>query len=218
VKENVKTQRPASKNKWNDHYAQKARRENFPARSVYKLEEMQQKYRLIRKGDRVLDLGCAPGSWLLLAAQLTGETGHVTGIDLKLVTIGLPPHVTVYQGDVYDMENLLSENRRTGYNIILSDMAPNTTGNRNVDADRSEELCRRAFAIAETCLAPGGCFVCKIFQGRGFQSFTDMIKGRFDQVKIYKPEACRKESKEIYIIARGKKQEESCQGIANGPV
>jgi 23S rRNA (uridine2552-2'-O)-methyltransferase len=192
-----------------DYYAQKAKKENFPARSVYKLKEIQQKYRLIQKGDRVLDLGCAPGSWLLYVAQLTGDQGRVVGIDKKALKARLPGHVRVIAGDVIELAGQQKENMAeiigNGYNVVLSDMAPATTGRKDVDSAKSFHLCNAALAISENFLGSGGHFVCKIFQGEDFKGFTDAVRAGFDRTKIFKPKSCRKESKEIYIIGMGKK-------------
>jgi len=190
--------------KWNDHYSRKAKKERFPARSVYKLQEMQQKYNLIKKGDRILDLGCAPGSWLLYAAKLTGNKGHVTGIDLKPVTINIPPHVSLYTGDIFSFDSS-SESIGNEFNVVISDMAPSTTGIKNVDSARSFNLCQAALEIAQNVLLPGGSFACKIFQGEDFKQFSDSVKSCFATCNIFKPKSSRKASKEIYIIAKGKK-------------
>jgi len=192
-----------------DHYAQKAKKENFPARSVYKLKEIQQKFQIINKGDVVLDLGCAPGSWTKYAASLVGAEGRVTGVDLKAVSEKFPKNTRLLVEDVIalsetDEENL-AEIIGTGYTAVLSDMAPATTGRKEVDAARSYYLCMAALKIAEKALAPGGCFACKIFQGEDFEEFKDAVCSSFDNHKIYKPQSCRKESKEIYIIGIDKK-------------
>ncbi len=193
-----------------DYYAQKAQREGYPARSVYKLKEMQQKYRLMRKGDRVLDLGCAPGSWLLYAAGITAARGQVVGIDTQKVEIPLPGHVRVIIGDAVELAarspEQLADAIGTGYDGVLSDMAPATTGHTGVDSARSFQLCSAAFLIAQKVLKPGGFFVCKIFQGSDFKGFADTVAAGFATLKIFKPQTCRKESKEIYIIGMGKKK------------
>ncbi len=192
------------KNRWADHYTRKARKERFPARSVYKLKEIQQKYRLIKRGDRVLDLGCAPGSWLLYASEVTGPQGRVIGIDLKAVTIRRPAQVKVYTGDLLTMTDGFDP-EDTYFDVILSDMAPATTGNKDTDAARSLQLCQAALAVAHAKLVKDGRFVCKIFQGPDFKSFTEIVRADFRQAKIFKPQSSRKASKEIYIIGLGKK-------------
>jgi 23S rRNA (uridine2552-2'-O)-methyltransferase len=192
-------------NPWQDHYARQAKKERFPARSVYKLQEIQKKYNLIKKGDNVLDLGCAPGSWLLYAAGLTGSTGRVIGIDQVPVSINVPSHVTLYTGDILLMEEDFFKSLGSGINVVLSDMAPSTTGNKLVDNTRSFELCRRALSISQMMLTTGGSFVCKIFQGEDFKTFVDSVRPVFKNFKIFKPKSSRKASKEIYIIGLRKK-------------
>ncbi len=188
------------KNKWRDHYSKRAKKENYAARSVYKLAEIQKKYRLIKKGGRALDLGCAPGSWLQFAAEQTGAKGSVVGIDLKPVTIRLPDHVRVVTGDIdavfRDEPQLLG----SGFSVVLSDMAPATTGNKHADAVRSFVLCETALEVADRVLRPGGHFVVKIFQGEDFKAFCDNVRKRFDKMHIFKPQSSRKGSKEIFII------------------
>lgn len=192
-------------NQWQDHYTRQAKKERFPARSVYKLQEIQKKYNLIKKGDTVLDLGCAPGSWLLYAAGLTGNTGRVIGIDLVPVTINVPSHVTFYTGDILLMDDDFFQSLERGFNVVISDMAPSTTGNKFVDAARSFDLCCRALTIARMTLTTGGSFVCKIFQGEDFKTFVDSVRPVFKNHKIFKPKSSRKASKEIYVIGLRKK-------------
>ena len=187
-------------NQWQDHYTRRAKKEKYPARSVYKLEEIQKKHQLIRKGHKVLDLGCSPGSWLLYAARQTGSSGKVIGIDLKPVTIQVPSQVEVLTADVMNID---TDALDKGFNVVLSDMAPATTGNKTVDAARSIGLCESALYIAKKVLVPGGAFVCKVFQGSDFNSFSEEIRTSFKARKIFKPRSSRKESKEIFIIGLG---------------
>ncbi len=195
----------AKHNRWQDHYSQRAKKERFPARSVYKLKEIQKKYGLIKKGNKILDLGCAPGSWLLYAADLTGNTGHVIGIDLVPVKIHVPSHVKIYTGDILSMDEAYFSSLGQDFNVVMSDMAPSTTGNRLVDSTRSFNLCQMALTVAQTTLKTGGSFVCKIFQGEDFKKFSDSVKAVFNKHKIFKPQSTRKVSNEIYIIGFGKK-------------
>lgn len=195
----------AKHNRWEDHYSRRAKKERFPARSVFKLQEIQSKHHLIKKGDKVLDLGCAPGSWLLYAANLTGNKGQVVGIDLKPVSEKVPPHVRIYNGDILTLDDRFFESLGKDFNVVVSDMSPATTGNKHVDSARSYNLCQAALSIAQTLLIPGGSFVCKIFQGEDFKEFSDSVRSVFKSHKIFKPQASRKASKEIYIIGLGKK-------------
>jgi len=153
----------------------------------------------------VLDLGCAPGSWIKYAASLTGTTGRVAGMDLKPVTICLPPHAECHTRDIFSENTDLWAAIGTGFDVVLSDMAPDTSGNKFVDAAKSYNLCEAALSIARRILKPGGAFVCKIFQGEDFKQFSEIVKTEFTLQKIYKPQSCRKASNEIYIIGMGKK-------------
>jgi 23S rRNA (uridine2552-2'-O)-methyltransferase len=190
------------KNQWQDHYTRRAKKERFPARSVYKLQEIQQKHQLIKKGYKVLDLGCAPGSWLLYAAKLTGDRGRVVGIDLKPVTGQFPAQAEIITADVFTLD---VKSLGISFNVVLSDMAPSTTGHKDVDAARSYNLCETALGIAQSVLLPGGSFACKIFQGPDFKAFTDIVKAGFKELTIFKPRSSRKASKEIFVIGKGKK-------------
>jgi len=189
---------------WADHLTQRAKSQGYPARSIYKLEEIQNKFKVIRKGDTVLDLGCAPGSWMLYAAKQVGNQGRVFGIDLKTVEIKLPENITAIQDNILRLENPDFINGVDGFHAVISDMAPATTGRKDVDALRSFELCRMALDTALKNLRPQGCFICKIFQGNEFKTFEKEVKTAFRECKIFKPESCRKQSKEIYIIAKGR--------------
>lgn len=191
---------------WDDDpFTRRAQRENFPARSVYKLQEIQRRFSVLRKGDRVLDLGCAPGSWLLYAAEVTGAAGRVVGLDLSPVTIALPAHVTVHIGDVFEAAQRPAEIFGNLFDVVLSDMAPSTTGSRGVDAARSFNLCAAALEVARQVLTPAGSFVCKIFQGEDFKRFIDGVKADFTEHRVFKPQSSRKASSEIYLIGKGKK-------------
>ncbi len=195
----------SSKNRWADHYSRQAKKDRYPARSVYKLKEIQSRYRLIRPGDKILDLGCSPGSWLLYAAEITGKKGTVIGIDLKSVTIGLPPQAMVHVGDVQALEDDLIEKLGHNFNAVISDMAPSTSGIKDVDTARSLDLCTAALAVARRFLVPGGTFLCKIFQGADFDTFSRRVKENFNKQKIFKPRSSRKASREIYMIGTGKR-------------
>jgi 23S rRNA (uridine2552-2'-O)-methyltransferase len=190
-------------NEWADHLTLRAKAENYPARSVYKLEEIQKKFKVLAPSSQVLDLGCAPGSWLLYAAKQVGSKGRVFGIDLKSIEIKLPGNVIAIQDNILSLEN--NDFLVEGFGAVLSDMAPSTTGRKDVDSFRSFELCRMALETAKKFGAPNSNFVCKIFQGNEFKEFEQAVKSVFRECKTFKPESCRKQSKEIYIIAKGKK-------------
>lgn len=194
--------------RWADHYSELARKERYPARSVFKLKEAQKKFRLIKKGDCILDLGSFPGSWLLYAAELTGRGGRVLGIDLQAIRIQIPSHAETFEADILTLDAAWVERKGLGnrFNVVLSDMAPATAGNKALDAARSFQLCKAALNIAEMVLKPGGSFMCKIFQGEEFKEFSDTVRSRFKQHKIFKPRSSRKESKEIFVVGLGYKK------------
>ena len=193
--------------RWKDHYSERAKKESYPARSVYKLKEAQTKFRFIRKGNRVLDLGCSPGSWLLYTAELIGEHGKVLGIDVKPVKIQIPSQVETLMADIQTIDQAWIENEGlvNWFDVVLSDMAPATTGNKMIDAERSYQLCLTALNITQMALRPGGSFFCKIFQGEEFKKYSDSVKSLFKNYKIFKPKSSRKVSKEIFVLGMGKK-------------
>jgi 23S rRNA (uridine2552-2'-O)-methyltransferase len=195
----------AKTNRWDDDpYTRRARQEQYPARSVYKLQEIQQRSRVIRRGDHVLDLGCAPGSWLIYAAEATGPSGRVVGVDLTPVTVALPGHASARTGDVFELAEDPARFLYGLFDVVLSDMAPATTGSRVVDTARSFNLCQAALGIARQVLRPGGVFVCKIFQGEDVKQFTEAVKTGFAECRVFKPKSSRKASMEIYLIGKGK--------------
>lgn len=190
-----------------DHYFEKAKKEHYPARSVYKLEEVQTKYRILRSGQRVLDLGCHPGSWSLFAARTVGARGTVVGVDLQ--PTGLSPqkdHAEIHWlcYDVYD-EQLVGELRKTwpGFHVLLSDMAPRTTGSQYADHQQSMRLVRRALEIAGHLLHANGTFYCKAFQGEDFPGIVRECRQLFETVKVVKPGSSRRESREVFLLGRG---------------
>ncbi len=194
---------PAGKgnNPWWDHYAEKAQKEGYPARSVYKLQEIHEKFRVLAPGRKVLDLGCSPGSWLLFAYRTVGPSGRVTGVDLKETDATAMPGARVILGDATEPEVLAELSR--GFDVVLSDMAPNTSGNRSLDALRSAGLAEAALWVAGQVLLPGGTFVCKIFQGQGFEEFMAQVRTRFEKTRLFKPKSTRSESREIYVVGMG---------------
>lgn len=185
-----------------DHYFHKAKKEHFLARAVYKLEEIQNKYKILRPGQRVLDLGAAPGSWIQLAATVVGPSGLVMGIDLKPIEHTFPRHVKTLCGDIYDTEFIdAAIGPFIPFDVVLSDMAPSTSGIKMADCARSALLFERAFEIARTALKQDGTFLAKIFQGAEFHKLLVEVKKHFHKTRVIKPEASRKQSKEIYILA-----------------
>ncbi|MBN1698895.1 MAG: RlmE family RNA methyltransferase [Spirochaetales bacterium] len=188
-----------------DHYAKKARDEGYPARSVYKLEEMQAKYRIVKKGDRVLDIGSAPGSWSLFALKQAGPGGRVVGVDpaeMKLDSRNTAAFRFIC-GDIFSEEVAETISGMGPYTAVLSDAAPSTTGDRIVDTARSYELAARVFELAVTVLDEGGNLVIKIFQGGDERTLYRRMEDEFSRVKAFKPRASKKASMEIYYIGIG---------------
>ncbi len=193
-----------------DPYYKKAKQEGFAARAVYKLEELDQEFKLLKAGDHVLDLGCAPGSWLQYAERKVSMKGRVVGIDLLPLRLAFPPHVVVLQGDAFTTppEALQAAGVAAPqpFDVVLSDMAPNTTGIKSVDQDRSLALCERAVDVARTVLRPGGRMALKIFEGGEMHAFVASCKTLFDEVNIKRPKGTRVRSKETYVVCRGRKR------------
>lgn len=169
---------------------------------MYKLKEIQNKHHLIRPGDRVLDLGCAPGAWTLYAAECIGKNGWVLGIDLKPVTLRLPPQAQTVVADICDESAKYGDAIKQPLDVVLSDLAPATTGNRIVDTARSLALCETALEVARAHLTIGGSMVCKIFQGEDFKPYIASVKSLFKRFILFKPQSSRKASREIYIIGK----------------
>ena len=186
-----------------DRFFKKAKREGKLARSVYKLEQMDRRERLFKRGDRVLDFGASPGSWLEYILDAIGPEGAACAVDLKPIHKKFKGRAQFRQLDVRDMRGDEFASGAGVFDVIVSDMAPNTSGVRLVDQARSQELCECAAALADKMLRPGGSFVCKIFYGPGTERFRAVLGRRFDVVKLRKPDACRDESAETYIIGRG---------------
>ncbi len=186
-----------------DYYFQKAKSENYAARSIFKLQEIDERFHLIKPGYKILDLGAAPGSWAQYASQKVGQQGRVLGIDLQQVRLTLPNAVFI-TGDLRqtDLADVMKANGiAPPFDCVFSDMAPKTTGIRVTDQARSIELCELALETAEKFLRPRGHFVCKLFHSEEFEGFRDKLRARFGRVEVLRPKSTRKESKEIFFIA-----------------
>ena len=182
-----------------DHFTDKAKQAGFPARSVYKLEEIDRRVHLLKGGMRVLDLGAAPGSWSLYAAQKVGPSGKLLAVDLQPLRTALPPHATFVQGDALSLDNAALA-LHAPYDVVLSDMAPSTTGNRVQDQARSFELFMRALAVASTLTVPGGSFVGKIFMGEDLANARAELRKHFEGEKLIRPEGTRSVSYELFVV------------------
>jgi len=188
-----------------DAFFKKAKKEGYFARSIYKLQEIDKKYHIFKKQDKVLDLGSSPGSWLQYIAKIVGKKGIVLGIDINPIKWNNPPpYVHFWQRDVFNWN--FEEAKKFGlFDAVVSDMAPSTTGIKDVDAYRSFKLAMRALEIAINLLKPGGHFVSKIFEGKEMKDFLIECKRHFSFVKIYKPKSSRQESREIFLVSLKKK-------------
>ena len=189
-----------------DHYFHKAKRNGYVARSAYKLEEIDKKHRIICKGNLVLDLGCSPGSWLQYASRKVGEEGQVLGVDLQLVKHSLPSHVKVLQADIFDLTAKDLEMNGGMADVILSDLAPKTSGIRATDAQRSFALNQQVLQLADELLRPQGALLVKAFQGAPLDELRSAFRDSFAKVKLCKPQSSRTESVEIFLLGMGKKQ------------
>lgn len=191
--------------KYRDFYFLQAKQDKYPARSVYKLKEIDQRFRLLRSGQRVLDLGAAPGSWSLAAAEKVGPNGLVIAADIQTTLTAFPQYVQLHQEDVFQrspaFEALLTQ---VGpFDVVISDMAPRTTGHRGTDQARSAALCEEALAVALLHLRPGGGFVVKVFMGPDIKAYSDSLRRYFASVKSFKPASSRSESFETFYVALG---------------
>jgi 23S rRNA (uridine2552-2'-O)-methyltransferase len=179
----------------------RAKKEGYPARSVFKLEEIDRRCRLLRQGMHVLDLGAAPGSWALYAAEKIGRSGKLVAVDLKPLEVALPPSCTFVLGDATQTEALALH---APYDVVLSDMAPSTTGNRLGDQTRSYELFMFALETAVKHVRTGGAFVGKIFMGEDLSHARKAVREHFDSERLIRPEGTRSVSYEIFVVGQGK--------------
>lgn len=187
-----------------DRHTRAAKAAGYPARSVFKLEEIQQRYRLFRAGQRVLDLGAAPGSWSLYASKLVGPGGKVLAVDLSEINEGLPPNVIARQLDVFSAERaVLAE--FGPYDVVLSDMAPRTSGNKTRDQALSYDLCVRALAVADELGGPASHFVAKLFMSAEFGELKRAITSRYSECRVVRPEATRSQSTEVFLVGLKRK-------------
>lgn len=186
-----------------DEFFKRAKADGYAARSAYKLIEINQKRRLMGIGDKVLDLGCAPGSWLQVASRIVGPTGLVLGIDLQPVTIDPLPNVRTAIGDIFESppEMFLEAAGGSKFQCVLSDMAPNTSGHG--DDYLSIRLCRRVLDLLPALLAPGGSMCVKVLEGAEFPELLKECKKLFASSGATKPRASRDVSREIFLAAQG---------------
>lgn len=191
----------------NDEYVLRSQKDGYRSRAAYKLEEINKKFSLLKPSQNIVDLGAAPGGWSQIAAKIIGKKGRIVAIDL----LEMPQieNIDFLQGDFCDPANigLILTKFHGKIDVILSDMAPNTTGHKGTDHLRIIDLCERVFNFANLCLANDGSMVIKIFQGGAEASILGQIKQKFREVRHFKPNSSRKESSEIYLIAKGFKRD-----------
>jgi 23S rRNA (uridine2552-2'-O)-methyltransferase len=188
------------KSRKHEFYTRLAREEGYPARSVYKLKEIDEKFHLIKKGDKVLDLGSAPGSWTLYLSRKVGNKGRVFGFDLEEIKIPLPSNVIFSQKDIAVLEE---SDFKEKYQAVVADLSPKTSGISEIDVARSLELSLNALEIAKVALKKGGNFVCKIFETETTAMFFKKVEADFKYAKRFRPKAVIKGSREFYIIGKG---------------
>lgn len=187
-------------------YYRQAKREGYRARSAYKMQQIHERFTVVRKGEAVADLGAAPGGWSQVLVELVGPEGLVVGVDLqRLKPI---PGAHFIQGDFTKREThdrlsaLLGEKGRSALDAVVSDMAPDMSGNYEIDQFRSIHLSEMALDFADKHLREGGAFVCKVFEGADFQQFRNEVKRRFKRIHQYHPAASRKSSSEVYLVGK----------------
>lgn len=190
-----------------DHYYDKAKKENFFARSVYKLEEIDKKYKVIKKDDKVVDFGYHPGSWTQYTSSKVGMKGLVVGIDIRELNTKLEalPNVRVFEKDINDVQDLKDLGVDEQFDVVISDMAPNTTGIKSVDQIRSLQLVEMCFYHLEKFLKKDGNFVIKVFDSNDAQQYLKTQKNNFKSFHYLKPKSTRSISKEFFVIGIGYK-------------
>lgn len=187
-----------------DHYFNKAKNENYLARSIYKLEEIDEKFKILKSGMKVVDFGYHPGSWIQYTSKIVGDEGLVVGIDVREINKKLSgiKNVRVYQKDIFDISNLAHLGVSSAFDVVLSDMAPNTTGIKSLDQDRSLSLVESVFGLLPTFLIQGGHFVIKVFDSQYAQNFLKEQKKLFKEFHFLKPKSTRSISKEFFVIGK----------------
>ncbi len=188
-----------------DAFYRKAKKEGYRSRAAYKLLDLSRRFQIIKPGDRVVDLGSAPGGWLQVASQLAGEKGKVIGIDTEAVEPLNQPNIVLIQGDITSEENLkrIKDLLGNSADCVISDVSPRLSGIRDADLSRSQELNRSSLNVACQLLKPGGNFLVKVFMGEELKKFFLEVEKFFLSVQRTRPEATRKGSSETYLCAKG---------------
>jgi 23S rRNA (uridine2552-2'-O)-methyltransferase len=187
-----------------DHYFNKAKNENYLARSIYKLEEIDERYKILKPGMQVVDLGYFPGSWIQYTSKMIGDQGLVIGIDIQEVNKKLTgvTNVRVFQKDIFDIHDLTQLGVESQFDVVLSDMAPSTTGIKSLDQDRSLNLVESVFELLPRFLKKGGNFVIKVFDSQHAQNYLKEQKNLFNEFHYLKPKSTRSVSKEFFVIGK----------------
>lgn len=185
-----------------DYFSRRARQEHYASRAVYKLADLDRKYQLFHPGQRVLDLGCAPGSWLQYLSSKVGPQGLVVGLDQQPLKLALGPPVHFRQADVAALDPRELKTLAPAFDVVVSDLAPATSGIKDVDHQRSLNLARLTWEYAQTLLAEGGHYLVKIFAGPDLPAFVAAVRPFFQQVQLVKPTGSRKDSREIYLLGK----------------
>jgi 23S rRNA (uridine2552-2'-O)-methyltransferase len=188
-----------------DFYRSRARAEGYVARAIYKLKEVDEKYHLFKKGQRVLDLGCSPGSWLQYIASRTGPRGLVVGVDVNPPEIEVVPPLYFVQAEITSLDFETITAISPVFDVVVSDLAPKTTGLRQVDQQRSLELAFQAWEWARKLLREGGHFLVKVFEGPDTPALAAILKGSFNLCRPVKPAGSRPASPEIYLLGLRKR-------------
>ena len=184
-----------------DYYYKLAKEQNYSARSVFKLQEIDEKYQVVKSAQKVLDLGAAPGSWSEYCHKRVGAGGLVISVDLKELQKAVPKNGFYIKGDVFTLTGEEFPDSTGAFDVVLSDMAPNTSGNKGLNHQQSLELCREVIRLCDDFLKEKGIMVCKVFDGEDLQEYIrEEVKPRFSRHKLFKPKSTRKESVELYII------------------
>ncbi len=194
-----------------DHYYKKAKNEKHLARSFYKLEEINRKYRILKPGQNVIDLGASPGSWIEYVLKATNGNAKIIALDIKPLNQSFDKRVSFIEQDVLSFESDEILKHVDYLDVVLSDMAPNTSGDKELDSYRSIELSRKVMEIGNDLLRKGGTLVCKVFQGSEYKEFYDELRSSYQNLRTFKPQSSRKESKEIYLVGLNKLSEKVTQ-------
>ena len=190
-----------------DHYFKKAKAEGYQVRSAFKLEELDQKNNLIHRGMKVIDLGCFPGSWMQYVSKKIGDKGLVLGVDIQELNLSLFPNMAFIHQDIFELNLQSLGDYSKRWDLVISDMAPSTTGNRVADSERSFALCSLAMDVAQLYLRQGGGCLVKSLQGVAHERLLKRMREEYNKVKSLRPDSTRKESKEVFVLGIGKKGE-----------